>query len=275
MPPVSQQRTAYRHLARAGGVFRRFFTGFSYPFRAMRLLLRHPRLLTLIIIPAFLNLILLGLVLIAALVWAPDLTGLVWNRPAVDSFWSGLLFGLWVVATVLFGFLMMTLGIVVVYALAGILATPFTDYLSEKVEELVLGPRESGFQWKIFMGDIWLSVSHSALNLVLYLAILLPMLALNLVPVAGNILFVAVSSTLTVYFMARDMLDGPLSRRRLSFRSKLRYVWRHRVLMAGLGAASALLLWVPLLNFLCLPLAMTGGTLLFCHLERAREGDDA
>jgi CysZ protein len=241
----------------------------------MRFLLANPRLLTLIVIPACLNLALLAVVVIVALVWAPDLAGVVWDQPAVDSFWTGLLFALWVVVTVLFGFLMMTLGIVVVYALAGILATPFTDYLSEKVEESALGPRENGFQWKVFLGDIWLSVSHSLLNLVLYLALLLPMLALNLVPVAGNILFVAGSSVLTIYFLARDMLDGPLSRRRLSFRNKLRYIWRHRALTAGLGAASAILLWVPLLNFLCLPLAMTGGTLLFCDLERLQETDHA
>jgi len=260
---------------KTGSAVKGFLHGFGYPFRAVRFLWRHPRLLVLIVIPAGLNFFLLALVVIGALVWGPDLTALIWSRPVVDSLWSGLLLILWAILSVLLLFLLLTLGFVVIYALAGILATPFTDYLSEKVEEIQLGPRKTGFQWRVFLGDIWLSVSHSLLNLVLYLALLAPLLLLNLIPVAGNILFLTGSSTLTVFFLARDLLDGPLSRRRLGFRAKVRYIWRHRPLMAGLGAASALLLWVPLLNFLCLPVAMTGGTLLFCHLQQDRGGAPA
>ncbi|MBN2432693.1 MAG: EI24 domain-containing protein [Acidobacteria bacterium] len=260
------------HGYRAGSALRLFWKGFGYPFRAARFLWRHPRLLILMVIPAVINMILLALVLVSAILWAPDLTSLVWDRPELHSIWGGMLLVMWAIVTILLGFFLLTLGFVVIYALAGILATPFTGYLSEKVEGIHLGPPAGEFQWKVFLGDIWLSVSHSLLNLILYLALLLPLLLLNLLPVVGNVLFVAGSGILTVFFLARDMLDGPLSRRRLGFRAKFRYIWRHRALMAGLGAASALLLWIPLLNFLCLPVAMTGGTLLFCHLEQDSDG---
>jgi len=255
----------------AGKPVRLFLSGFSFPFRGIHFLLKNPELLIYVIIPAVINLFLLFLALVGAIVWTPDLIDLFWTRPMVDGFWDGLLLGLWVVLTVLVGIVLTTLSFVCVWAMAGILATPFTDYLSEKVEERILGPREEPFSVKVFIGDVRLSVCHSLLNLALYLVIMLPLLLLNLIPVAGSVLFVVLSSIVTSFFMARDMLDGPLSRRRLTFRQKVRIIIDHKALMSGLGAATACLLWIPFLNFLCLPIAATGGALLYCRLATTNQ----
>jgi CysZ protein len=71
----------------------------------------------------------------------------------------------------------------------------------------------------------------------------------------------------TALFLSREMMDGPMSRRRYRFRRKLRIVRSQLPLMLGFGMACAGLLWVPLLNFVFMPVSIVGGTLLFLTIE--------
>jgi CysZ protein len=250
------------------GALRRFLFGFGAPWRGLRLLFTHPRLLLQIIVPAALNMALVLLVVAAALIWAPELVGTFWERPAGVGFGDMLLTGMWLAGVAFVALFLIALGVICIYGVAGLVLTPFLDYLSERVEELTLGPRPEGFAWPVFFRQVSVSIWHSLLNFALYLAVMGLLLLLNLIPAAGQALFMAGSSVASAFFLAREMLDGPLTRDRLRWTDKYRVVWRHKAVTMGLGAATAAMLWIPLLNFICLPVAVTGGTLLYAHLRR-------
>ncbi len=260
------------------GWLRRFRTGFSFPFRGLGFLKREPMLLPLAIMPAVLNLGLAVVGLAVAFMNADDLAGWLWQRPESVDFWSGTLSVLWVVLAVLLALVMGTLWLVVVYALAGLLATPFTDYLTEQVERRVLGLADEEFQLARFLRDVSWSILHSGLNLAAWVLIMAPMLLLNLLPGVGNVAFTIISGAATSLFLAREMHDGCMTRRRLSWWRKQQLIMEHGALMAGFGCGTMVLFWLPGLNLVMLPVAHVGGALLYSrlalhgHVPRDRAG---
>ncbi|MEQ1503130.1 MAG: EI24 domain-containing protein [Myxococcota bacterium] len=155
-----------------------------------------------------------------------------------------------------------------VYFAAGLIATPFNDRLSEHVETSALGPYEEAFSWRVLMGDLALSLSHSLLSLALWITVMVASLAMNLIPVVGSVASFAIGTTATAMFLARESMDGCMSRRRLSYGHKYRILMAQLPMMLGFGVVASLMLWIPFLNFLLLPMAVAGGTLMYCHLEQ-------
>lgn len=246
--------------------WKQFLTGFSYPFRGVGFLRREPMLLPLAVMPAVLNLGLAIVGLVLAFLQAPFLVGWLWQRPEATDLGTWLLAALWVVVAILLGALVATLWLVLVYALAGLVATPFTDYLTEQVELKVLGLEGQDFRFGRFLRDMFWSLSHSILNVLAWALVMGALLLLNLVPVLGSVVFGALSGSATAYFLAREMHDGCMTRRRLSWLEKQRLVLRHAPLMIGFGLGTMVLFWIPGFNLIMLPFAHVGGALLYCRL---------
>jgi uncharacterized protein involved in cysteine biosynthesis len=60
-----------------------------------------------------------------------------------------------------------------------------------------------------------------------------------------------------------------LSRRQLGFRAKVDFMQAHSRATLGLGASTAVLLRIPLLNVLMLPMGIVGATLMVLEVEDA------
>lgn len=248
----------------SGSAVQRFLRGARYPFLGLRYLSGRRDLWGWVAIPGAINLVLFVMGVIGALLAAPQVLGLIWTRPA-----EGLALGLWILTAWL---LRLALAAVVgmgVYLVAGLLSAPFNEVISERVEQAELG--DAGEPWgaRVFLRDTAVSMLHSLGSLVAYAGIMLPLLLVNLVPALGSALYLVLSWGVTAFFLAREMLDGVTSRRRMSLLAKLRLVRQHLALMLGFGVAMNVLLWIPLVNFLCLPIGVVGGTLLYVELERA------
>jgi uncharacterized protein involved in cysteine biosynthesis len=157
---------------------------------------------------------------------------------------------------------------VALYLVAGLLATPFVDKLSEHVETMVLGPYDEPFSVRVLLGDLGLSLAHTALSMVLWATLMGIAFALNVVPAAGQVLSFLAGVLFSAFLVSRESMDGALSRRRMAYGHKLRVLLRHPLLALGFGLGASALLWVPFVNFLVLPMTAAGGTLLFCHLEQ-------
>lgn len=183
------------------------------------------------------------------------------DQPTLAALWYGLLGVLALVA-----FVISAIGL---YFLSGLIAIPFNELLSERVEAMHLGRLDEPFELGLMASDIFRSIRHSIAALLLWGMIIIPLLLLNIVPVLGELVYIAIWVPLTAFFLARELLDSPLSRRRMSFGAKLRLLRRHLPLMLGLGCCAMVMLWVPLLNFVSLPAAIAGGTLLYCHMQAA------
>jgi CysZ protein len=191
--------------------------------------------------------------------------------PGEPSAWWGWAWAgpLLVLAVLVRWILLAALGVAVYFlftVLGGIVAAPFLDVLSERVEQIVSGEpaRPSGG-----FADLVRVASRSVVEegkrtlffVVVQLAILLVGLAPGLQPVAA-----AASLVFTALFLPLDYTAYALDRRRVPFRARRRWILAHSREMLGFGGFGLALFFVPGLSFLCLPWLVTSGTLLVLEL---------
>lgn len=179
---------------------------------------------------------------------------------------NGLLFALY---WGMIGYVMLVLfaaGAVVAWAASTLLATPFYDVLAERVEAELLDQEPPRLTLEVALGDAARSIAHTLLGGALFAVASTMIGLLAMVPVVDMLVPFA-ELALTALFVARELLDFPLSRRRLSFQAKLVFLWAHLGPFAGLGAIATALLWVPLLNLVVMPAAVVAATLLVVRLE--------
>jgi CysZ protein len=251
-----------------GSVLSRFMAGFRYPLAGLRHLVGNPRLWPYVVVPVFLTILMIGGAAWLAWTQGPAALELAWSQPTGEGAAGSVALIAWNIALVVIRLLLFVLGAVAFYAIGGLVAIPFNDFLSQAVEESLLGGRNEPFTWGLFISDIRMSLGHSLLGLFLYVAVMIPVLLLNVIPVAGSVASTVLGWSATVVFLAREMLDGPLSRDRLPFGVKLTVLKSNKATMAGFGSATAAMLWVPGLNLFSIPCAVVGGTLLYCQLKR-------
>jgi CysZ protein len=232
------------------------------PFRGLWYIATHPRpLLPWLVLPVLVNIAAVIGAFIAAFVGTPWLIDtLLWSQPH-HPFWVFV----WTVLTYSMAALLFIVAVLLIYLLASAIGSPFYDRLSAEVERIELGDVPGGHRW--FAQGVW-SIAHSLIGLFLWVVLVVLASILNLIPGIGTVLEFIVTLAGTAFLVAREMLDGPLTRRRFSFAAKIGFVARHIAATGPFGLVSATLLWVPLLNFVVLPAAVVGGTLLYLDLTR-------
>lgn len=247
--------------------------GALYPFRALGVLNRNRRLWRFIGIPVLVN-IAAGLLLYAGLfvalrAWAerlsqdqssPWLAGLLGAALALALF-VGLPLGI--------GWLLVRFGVV--------LGSPWYGQLSEQLEWQYGGrrPAEARLTAGGVLYDIGRALSFELKKLLLLVGLGLPLLLLNLVPVAGQVLATVGGVALGVTIACLDFFDSSLERRRLRFRAKLGVIRRHAPASIGFGLVAFGLAAIPLLNLLAIPLCVTAGTLFMIERGALAEIDAA
>lgn len=170
------------------------------------------------------------------------------------------------VSAVLIALAITTITAFVLYFLVNIIAVPFYDGLSERVEHELTGKLQE-LDWGPWLASLFWSAVHSALTLALWLAILAFSLALQVVPGIGTVLGGVFGTVASAVFLARETMDGPMSRRDMPYLSKYGMILRHKAVLGGWGLLLSMLMWVPVVNVLVMPVAVIGGTILFCAFE--------
>jgi len=250
--------------------------GATYPFQGLLIFFSHPNLITYLIFPLLIN-IFVGIGLYVGLLFPGiniingifadfDLRfdALIARWPA----WLGFL-GIfdnilgYVVQIILIGLLLLIIGFLLVQ-FGVILGAPFYGKLSEQLEKLKTNklpdPPQGMFAMVI---DIWRAILFELKKLALLAAIGLPLLLLNFIP-GGSLIATIGGVVLAATIVCLDFLDGPLERRRLRFRDKLKVVRNSMPASVSFALVCQALITVPLLNFLAIPVCVAGGTLFFC-----------
>lgn len=236
-----------------------FVRGFALPLRALRLITASRRLLLLSLLS--------GLVTGAALVmmavafwplsnsWASSLvagdTGLLkWARLAL--------------AVILY-VVVLTLGAL---SVPNVLLAPVGDPISESTE-LVCGDFEppKSTLTQVLRGTA-LSLSHTLVRILLMVFGMVVLWPLHFVPLIGGFIWLVVSSLWSMFWLATEHLSTPMARHLYPFSKVVRILRRRLALALGFGAALSMLLWVPIVNFFLLPVAIIAGTLLYRGLVR-------
>jgi CysZ protein len=251
-----------------------FFSGASYPFRALAFIRRNPRLWGYLLVPILLNFI-LGITFYAGSLYfgweaiqdlIVNLTNwidtLIANLPA----WLGILEYL----IVGFGFLLRFLLVIILFLVTGFLfaqvgvtlGSPWYGKLSEQLEKLRTGQLqvvEVGI-----VKDIGRAILFELKKLALLICIGIPLFLLNFVAGVGTLVSTTGGIILTGTIVCLDFFDGPLERRRLSFREKLGIIYKSLPASAGFGLVCLGLISIPLLNLVTIPLCVASGTLFCC-----------
>lgn len=245
----------------------RFSLGFTAPIRGLRLLSRRPDLWPYVLLPVVITL--LAIAGAAWGVWAWSATLLGWVVPwptGGGGLWLVWMRGLWRLLAILFAVGLFAVLFVSAQLLGTVLSGPFHDRLSANIEdELGSAPADQATDWGTVVGDIAIGIAHSVLAFVLYAMVMTALFVINIVPVLGELLYVILGTLGTSLLLARELFDYPLSRRRMGFVDKLRFVAERRWLALGIGLATTLMLAVPLLNLLMMSVAVAGATILYAE----------
>lgn len=236
-----------------------FIRGFALPWRALRLVTASRRLLLLSLLSGLVT----GAALVAmAIVFWPLSNTWASSILEGDSAWFrwarlGLAVLLYVVV--------LTLGAL---SVPNVLLAPVGDPISEATE-LACGDFEtqSSTFGQLLRGTA-LSLSHTVLRIVLMLTGMLVLWPLHFIPLIGGLTWLAVSSLWSMFWLATEHLSTPMARHFYPFSKVIGILRRRLALAVGFGAALSVLLWIPIVNFFLLPLAIIAGTLLYRGLLR-------
>lgn len=148
-----------------------------------------------------------------------------------------------------------------------LLLAPLQDPLSEATEarcgDFVAPPFSLG---AMVRGTLE-SLAHTLLRLCFMALGLVVLFPLNLIPAAGSVLWVVLSSAWSMFWIAVEHLSNPMARHLHPFRQVVRALRRRLPLALGFGATLYVLLWVPVVNFFLMPVAVVAGTLLYRGLK--------
>ena len=216
--------------------------GFYCFIKGMRWLLKHPSSLLIVFIP-----MILGIGCLAAgvsLFFTYDdliIDWLLFEKP--EGFWG---VSLYYVCLALLYVSSLIATLLVSVLLVNIVASPFYDIVSMRVEEDISGRKPPEI-------SIWESIKLMGEELKKVLAIATISLALLIIP---GINFVGI--VLAAGLVAWDFYDYPFARRGLSFRNRFGYLFKDIWSILGMGV------WfmIPFVQFLIMPLAVAGGTML-------------
>lgn len=231
------------------------FSGAMLPLRAFALILRTPKLLLLSLACAVVT----GLTLLGSAWAAWELGGRFadWLLRDPASGWRyaaslGLAF---VSFALIFAAFALTL--------PNLLLAPLQDPLSEATEARCGDFTPAPFSVGLLLTGTWTSLRHTLGRLVLMTIGTVVLLPLNLVPAVGSVAWAVTSSVWSMFWLTAEHLSNPMSRHLRPFRQVVRTVWRRKALSLGFGATLFVLLWVPVLNFFLMPVAVVAGTLLY------------
>jgi CysZ protein len=262
--------TAHRKIKHSG-----LLAGPSALGAAFRLLLTRPELWRWCVLPMLLNLLLFAGAFAAFFGYLLDpLTAQLQSYLDVGSaqvwyewLWIGPLRALaWALEGVLLA--LAALAVYMTFAIVGgVIASPFLDALSLRVERIYTGSAPEIDE--PFLRTALRSMGDAARRAGFTLALLFGVLFVGLVPGLQPVAAVA-GALVSAAFLALDYTSFAHDRRGITFRERRRWLWRNRSALLGFGAAGLLTLLVPGLNFVCLPWLVTAGTLLAADLGDAR-----
>lgn len=254
---------------------RDFVTGVGYIFRGFTFLVSRPNLWIWAIIPTIINLIILVAMFGVFSHYFSDLNG--WlalhlgldKIAAPETFWQHIASAmLWVLDLVLKIFIALLSIIMIVllsYAISFIVAGPFNDALSERVEIHARGILPPPFSVRKFAADIFRIIKWEVVKAMFLISIPIALFVLSFIPAVGGPLYVAAAFVLGAWDLGFSFTDIPMARRVLPLRARLEFANRNFLALTGLGLGFL----IPFFALVFQAPLVVAGTLLY--LDRAEK----
>lgn len=143
---------------------------------------------------------------------------------------------------------------------ANIVAAPFNALLSEKIEAMLTGkPISSNSSFIKMARDSILSQSRKLVYLLLWSAALLLISLIPVINIVAPVLWVIFGS----WLLSLEYLDYPMGNHELDFKTQKQILSKRKALAQGFGGAVMVLTSIPLINFIVMPVAVAGASVLW------------
>ncbi len=150
-------------------------------------------------------------------------------------------------------------------SVALLIASPFNALLAEKTEDLVTGKPVDSLEG---LGAALLALPRGILRELAKLLYYVPMAAfvllLSFIP-GLNAIAPVLWFLLGAWMMSIQFVDYPMDNHQLSFADVKEAVRSRRLSSMGFGGIVALCAGIPVVNFIVVPAAVVGATLLWCE----------
>jgi CysZ protein len=163
------------------------------------------------------------------------------------------------------------------FVIASVIAAPFHDALSLRVETIIAGAASeaSGGGVRALLREATRAALEELRRALFFGAVMLSILLLGIAVPGGQLLAPPAMALFCVLFLPLDYAGYALDRRRLTFRDKRRWVTSHAPAMLGFGGPAFAICLLPGLNLLAMPVFVVAATLLVLKTapERSRRCD--
>ncbi|MFB6264817.1 MAG: EI24 domain-containing protein [Bradymonadaceae bacterium] len=244
----------------------RLFSGGALPLKAARFLAGEPSLWPHVAVPALINAALFITAVYYVVLNADAIIAQLWARPPVEQWWDWVMLAGWYGAVAIIGLLLLVVTYMAVVLIGGLIATPFNDLLGEHAEQCLLADDAVPESDASLLEGALRAIVSTAAVLGTYLVVMVPILALNLVPGIGSIASTVLGTVVGAAFLSLEFCGGPLERRGLKLGERVDLLREHATIALGFGLGTTTFLWIPLVNFLTIPIAVVGGVMLSAGL---------
>ncbi len=170
-------------------------------------------------------------------------------------------------------FLMALIIVFFTFSLVGnLVAAPFNGLLAEAVECHITGAPPPAVGWKKMIADLGRTLASELRKLAYIVLWGVPVLLLFVIP-GLNLAAPFIWMLFGAWMLAISYVDYPMGNHGLTFPEQRRQLGQRRYLALGFGGAAMLALAIPLVNFLVIPAAVAGATILW--VERLATAEEA
>lgn len=229
--------------------------GIGYFFTGLKLLPK-PGIRRFVIVPLLINIVIFSLV-----IWF----GSQWFDRFLDKVLPGWLSWAEFVLWPLFALSYFLLLFYLFALLINVIAAPFNDLLSEKVEQNLLGKKDSTSDDNpdnSLLKEIPRSIGNEIRKLVYFLLRSIPLIIIFIIPglqlMAPLLWFV-----FSAWMLCLEYIDYPCSNHGLLFKQTRQTISRKRLTCLSFGATVTVFTMIPLINFIAMPAAVAGATALY------------
>jgi CysZ protein len=146
--------------------------------------------------------------------------------------------------------------------IGNLVAAPFNGLLAEAVECHITGNTIAGGGWQKILTDLGQTIASELRKLAYIVLRGIPVLLLFVIPglnLAAPVIWILFGA----WMLAISYVDYPMANHGLSFPEQRRQLGQFRYLALGFGGATMFALAIPLVNFLVIPAAVAGATILW------------
>lgn len=172
----------------------------------------------------------------------------------------------WIFDTIFF----LASSIILVYLftiVTNLIGAPFNSLLSEKIEILITKKRPNQDEGlKDAIKDIPRTVKREGKKILYYIPRAILLLLLYFIPVV-NILVGVLWFVFSSWMMAMEYLDYPMDNHRTTFDDMKLHLRKHCLPSLGFGFSVAVASMIPIINFVVMPAAVIGATLMYIEQQ--------